>query len=320
MATLKKMLITPVFLLLLFFACSKTETEFPENPKQSMQEFVIQISQYAKKKKSDFIVIPQNGIELAFTKYNSSSELNLEFTNAISGFGIEALFYDGYELPIYDRLTMLQKFSKRKRVLVSDYLSDNSLIGDAINKNRNDGFLCFLRLNFNYDYTHIPGRVSRENKNDILTLKDAQNYLYLINSSKYNTKQELLDNIATTNYDIILIDLFFHEKPFTKEDLRKIKKKQNGGKRLVISYMNIGSAEKYRYYFNDNWSINNPNWLVKPYKGYENEIFVKYWSKEWRSIIYGNDNSYIKKIIDAGFDGAYLDNVKAYNYLFSDEF
>ncbi|CAM1373194.1 endo alpha-1,4 polygalactosaminidase [Tenacibaculum xiamenense] len=312
---------TLIFVLFLgITSCSKIEMKLPENPEESMREFVIQISQYAKQKKPNFIIIPQNGIELAYTEYNSASGFSQEFNNAIDGFGIEALFYDGYELPIYDRLTMLQKFSENKRVMVSDYLSDDTLFEDAIQKNNREGFLSFPRMSFNYDYTHIPTIVQNENSEDILNLKDAQNYLYLINASNFSTKQELITNLANTNFDVILIDLFFHGRPLTQEDLQKIKVKENGGKRLVISYLNIGSAEKYRYYFNNNWNINDPHWLVKPYKGYENEIFVKYWSIEWHSIIYGNDNSYLKKIIDAGFDGAYLDNVKSYHYLFSDNF
>ncbi len=294
--------------------------KLPENPEESMCEFVIQISQYAKQQKSDFLIIPQNGIELAYTDYNSASDFSAEFTNAIDGFGIEALFYDGYELPIYDRLTMLQKFSENKQVLVSDYLSDNSLYQEVVDKNTNEGFLSFPRMSYNYDYTHIPTTIYNENSYDILKLNDAKNYLYLINASNFPTKQELITNLANTNFDVILIDLFFHGRPLTQEDLQKIKVKENGGKRLVISYVNIGSAEKYRYYFNSNWRVNDPHWLAKPYKGYENEIFVKYWSNEWHSIIYGNDNSYLKKIINAGFDGAYLDNVKSYHYLFSDEF
>jgi cysteinyl-tRNA synthetase len=45
---------------------------------------------------------------------------------------------------------------------------------------------------------------------------------------------------------------------------------------------------------------------------------VKFWKDDWQEIIYGNEDSYIKKIIDAGFDGAYLDNVEAYYFLYFD--
>ncbi|MGQ9708740.1 MAG: hypothetical protein ACUVUR_07715 [bacterium] len=41
---------------------------------------------------------------------------------------------------------------------------------------------------------------------------------------------------------------------------------------------------------------------------------LRYWEKGWQSIIYGNDSSYLKKILDAGFDGVYLDVVDAFEY------
>ena len=59
--------------------------------------------------------------------------------------------------------------------------------------------------------------------------------------------------------------------------------------------------------------------LKKKYDGYTDEFWVNFWEKEWQTIIYGNDNSYMKKIITAGFDGAYLDNVEAYYFLFHNE-
>ncbi|MGG8497612.1 endo alpha-1,4 polygalactosaminidase [Tenacibaculum sp. TC6] len=318
---MKKKLVFSVFLFLIISSCTNETDTFPENPSEKMQEFVISISNYAKKVKSDFIIVPQNGIELAFNHLKYTGGVNTMYANAIDGIGIEALFYDRVELPKYDRLTMLQKISERKKVLVSDYITNNSLVNDVIQKNTNEGFICFPRLDYNYDYKFIPDFIVNENVNDINTLSNAQNYLYLINGNDFSSKDDFINNIANTNFDVVLIDLFFHSTALTPEDLAKLKVKKNGGKRLVLSYINIGAAEKYRYYFNhENWSINNPHWLVKPYKGYEDEIFVKFWATEWHQIIYGNNNSYIKKSIDAGFDGAYLDNVKAYHYLFSDEF
>jgi len=41
---------------------------------------------------------------------------------------------------------------------------------------------------------------------------------------------------------------------------------------------------------------------------------VRYWVAAWQDIVYGNDNSYLKKIRDAGFDGVYLDIIDAFEY------
>lgn len=319
-----KYIYTILVVFITFSACSKKDIALNEtinNPSKKMQEFISDISLHAKNKKPNFFIIPQNAIELAYNNLSIKEGINLEYMNTIDAVGIEALFYDGDEIPFYERHEMLQEFSKNKKVLVSDYLSNNNLLNDVIQKNTNESFLCFPRLQENYDYTIIPEFTVNENTNDIVDLEAAKNYLYLINSENYSSKEDFINSIVNTNFDIILIDLFFHSKPLSKTDILKLKIKKNGGKRLVISYVNIGAAEKYRYYFNkDQWEINNPHWLMKPYKGYPDEIFVKYWAKEWHEIIYQKNDSYINKIIEAGFDGAYLDNVKSYEYLFSDKF
>ncbi len=126
----------------------------------------------------------------------------------------------------------------------------------------------------------------------------------------------MINAIAATNYDIVLIDLFFNEEEWTSSEIGQLKNKANGGQRKVISYISIGSAEKFRYYWKKGWGLHHPLWLKRKYEGYDDEFWVKFWKKDWQDIIYGNDDSYMKKILNAGFDGAYLDNVEAYYFLY----
>lgn len=297
-------------------ACSKEKRA--DKAGEKMQEFVINISDYARACDSDFIVIPQNGAELAFNNLAPEDGLSGSYLSAIDGIGIEELFYNGTYAPDNERLTMLQQVVLSKQIMVSEYIANNNAVADAITKNLNEGFICFPRTSGNYDYMLIPDSVTNENTNDITTLADAKNYLYLISSSSYATRQEFIHAIAATNFDVVLIDLFYGDTRFSATEIQQLKTKANGGKRLVICYMNIGAAERYRYYWKSNWKLHHPNWLKKTYEGYEDEIWVKFWKKEWQEIIYGNDNSYTKKILDAGFDGVYLDNVEAYYFLYFD--
>lgn len=39
---------------------------------------------------------------------------------------------------------------------------------------------------------------------------------------------------------------------------------------------------------------------------------MKYWSRPWRRILYGSADAYLDEIIDAGFDGAFLDVMDAW--------
>jgi len=200
--------------------------------------------------------------------------------------------------------------------MVSEFVTDNNNTSDAFLRNYSEGFICFTRSSDNYHYKQIPDSIPYENTSNITNLSLAQNYLYLINTDNYSSKQEMINAISATNFDVILIDLFFEGTEFTSSEINQLKTKANGGQRLVISYVNIGSAEKFRYYWKKNWGLHHPLWLKRKYDGYDDEFWVKFWKKDWQEIIYGNDNSYMKKIINAGFDGAYLDNVEAYYFLY----
>jgi len=283
-----------------------------------MQDFVKNISSYARTIKPNFIIIPQNGMELAFNDTDPNEGVMSSYISAINGVGVEELFYDGSLSPDNERLSMLRKLKSSVTVMVSDYVENNANIADAIQRNKNEGFISFPRSFDNYDYLLIPTTVTDENSNDIVKLSDAKNYLYLISSDRFDTKQEMISAIAATNYDVALIDLFFNGQPFTSEEIQLMRTKKNGGKRLLIAYISIGSAEKYRYYWQSGWKKGNPSWIKKNYEGYPDEFWVEYWNPEWQNIIYGNNQSYIKQIIDAGFDGAYLDNVEAYYFLTND--
>jgi cysteinyl-tRNA synthetase len=316
-------LILIAFSFLFFISCNKDD-EIEGNAKR-MQEFVTALSNYARGFNSNFIIIPQNGCELAFNNTDPDDGINSSYINAIDGIGIEELFYDedGSRINDNERLNMLRKLKSSETIMVSDYVKNNDGITKSVELNKNEGFLSFPRSSGNYEYMLVPKDVTDENSADINKLSDAKNYLYLINVNNFSNKKAMIDAIADSKYDIALIDLFFinedHDEILTKEDVNKLKTKPQGGKRLVIAYISVGSAENYRYYWQSGWKVGKPKWLKKEYEDWEDEIWVQFWHDEWKSIIYGNDKSYIKKIIDAGFDGAYLDNVEAYYFLEEDD-
>lgn len=308
--------ITIALLCLLVVSCSKDKRSVKAGEK--MREFVVELSQYAKGKNADFLIIPQNGIELCFNNEDIVDGLTTDYFGAIDGVGIEELFYNGTAAEDDGRIAMATAISGSKPVLVADYTSSAAIQTDAFTQNDNNGFIAFPRASDGYDYQFVPTTVHNENANDIVNLSDAQNFLYLISTSNYATKADFLNAIIASNFDVVLIDLFYDDLSLTASEVNSLKTKANGGTRLVISYMNVGAAESYRYYWQEGWKLHSPRWLKKPYDGYEDEIWVKFWKKDWKEIIYGNDSSYTKKVIDAGFDGVYLDNVEVYYFLYFD--
>ena len=316
-----------ILLLLIWSAivvsCKKSEPE-PFNYRQQMRNFVQTISLYAKSFDPNFIIVPQNGVELILNDPQSVSDVNQAYISSIEGVGQEELYYgyyaDDLQTPIsvtnYLNPILMQAVNSGKSVLVTDYCNSMDKIGNSFNLNNSHQYISFCAESRQLDnIPYFPIKPFKVNNNDILNLGDAKNFLYLINSNHFEDKQGFIDSLSKTNYDILLIDLFFKdETPFSVSEIEILKKKANGGRRLVICYMAIGEAENYRYYWNKNWETNPPEWLKDENPYWPGNFLVNYWFPEWQNIIYGNNDSYTKLVIDAGFDGLYLDLVDAYQY------
>ncbi|MFC2102311.1 endo alpha-1,4 polygalactosaminidase [Bacteroidota bacterium] len=304
-------------------SCKKSE-DADIDYRQEMRSFIQHISVYARGYTPGFIVVPQNGQELITQNGESSGPLATTYLQTISGQAREDLFYgyygDGLLTPS-NELHYLQGYLDRiktegKSVLVTDYCSSHPDMLDSYQKNTAKGYISFAADQRNLDnIPEYPSPVYNENSDQVLSLDQAKNFLLLLNPEKYETKNHFLDTLKKTNYDMLIIDLFFDaDVSLSKDEVISLKEKSGGGKRLVLCYMSIGEAENYRYYWTPGWEFANPVWLEKPNPDWPGNFKVRYWDPGWQAIIYGNDNSYIKRILDAGFDGVYLDIVDAFEY------
>lgn len=312
------------------FGCSKNVDVSINNGitaidfKTEMRNFVIGISKYSKLNHPNFAVIPQNGIELVTENGDISGKLSTSYLDAIDGNGQEDLLYgyisddiatSGNDTNYIKSFLNVSKNAGNK-ILITDYCSTQSKISDSYTRNNLSGYVSFAanqrELN---SIPNFPAKIYNENSTVISSLNQAQNFLYLINAAKYSSKNQFISAVTATNYDVLVMDLFFNDGTlFSTSEIAQLKNKANGGKRLVISYMSIGEAEDYRYYWNTNWNTSKPSWLDAENPNWAGNFKVKYWDKNWQNIIYGNNESYLKKILDVGFDGVYLDIIDAYEY------
>lgn len=301
----------PLFLLLIcLFSCDKNP--FPGiDFRQEMRDFVGEIGEYAKDVDPDFAIIPQNGIEL--TSSNA-------YLDAIDAVGQEDLFF-GYKKDdkatpgeATDYLTEFLDVVKAagKPVLVTDYCSKPGNMDESYQKNLAKGYISFAADRRELD--HIPAypdKPNLENADSIGSLGQVKNFLYLLDLEPFSSKQAFIQAIMNTNYDLLITDLFFNDgSAFTPSDLDLLRQKANGGKRLLICYMSIGEAEDYRYYWQSSWNNEAPVWLEKENPNWEGNYKVQYWHPEWQDLV----KDYLQKILDAGFDGAYLDIIDAFEY------
>ena len=292
--------------------------------RQAMRDFVVMISANAKQENSNFIITPQNGQEIITADGESDGSPAVDYLNAIDGVGREDLWYgydeDDQPTPGSESNYMAEFLdlaeSENSQVLVTDYCSTQTFVDDSYKKNQSKGYISFAADRRELDNIPVyPAEPYNGNQNNIQTLEDASNFLYLINPQQYNTKTDFLNALRNTNFDLLIIDLFFNDNTeLTQTDINSLKIKTGGGSRLVVAYMSIGEAETYRYYWQTEWENNPPVWLEEENPNWPGNYKVRYWDPGWQEIIFGNNEAYLTKIIDADFDGIYLDIIDAFEY------
>ena len=107
--------------------------------------------------------------------------------------------------------------------------------------------------------------------------------------------------IAASSSDLVVIDHSVDGRPFTLAEVEQMKRKPDGSRRIVLSYMSIGEAEDYRWY----WDKRSVDWLGRENPKWPGNYGVRFWHAGWQQIIF----EYTDKILAAGFDGVYLDKV-----------
>lgn len=307
------------------FTCGEDSNPIPDHDfKQEMREFVQSISNNARDVDSDFIIIPQNGHELLTTNGEEAGSAATNYISTIDGVGREDLFY-GYDddndaTSVEDRNYMINFMDIAEEnnidVLTTDYCWTPDKMEDAYSQNLVKGYISFAADHRELDniptYPSMPFNV---NSDAITSLADAKNFLYLINPEGFNSKDQFLQDLRMTNYDVIILDLYFQGSiELTSSEIESLKIKSDGGSRLIIAYMSIGEAEDYRFYWNNSWTSDSPSWLEEENPLWEGNYKVRYWESEWQKLIYGEDTSYLTKILTAGFDGVYLDIIDAFEY------
>jgi cysteinyl-tRNA synthetase len=286
----------------------------------AMREFVQAISAQAKKADPAFLVVPQGGVGLLTDKGKPAGD----YLKAIDGVGQEEIFYgfdnkDNLKTPQKETDRFLKQLAVAKTagktVLSIDYASKRDLMDDAYAKNAAAGFVPFVADRRGLDAVpRYPEKPVNETANDVKALKDARNFLYLIDGGRFGSKEKYLAALTKTNHDLLVIDLFTGNWTATADDLKLLKVKANGGRRLVLCYVSIGEAEDYRFYWQKGWKPGSPAFLGPENLQWKRNFAVKYWEPAWQALFVGGKDSYLARVQTAGFDGIYLDKVDEYEW------
>jgi cysteinyl-tRNA synthetase, unknown class len=145
----------------------------------------------------------------------------------------------------------------------------------------------------------------------------------------YQLQNARADRIAA-NVDLLVIDAqrpSGTQRVLNQEEVERFRTRPDGRRRIVLAYLSIGEAESYRPYWWSHWRLFGPSWLGAENKDWKGNFRVRFWEDGWRRIILTPTPSLLDRgidlvwpqrrpaldqILEAGFDGVYLDRVDAF--------
>ena len=151
-----------------------------------------------------------------------------------------------------------------------------------------------------------------------------------INAAKswgYQLNGMRVDDAVKSPFDLLIADATTGHaagRQFRPDEVAQLKKKPDGSRRLVVSYLSIGEAEDYRpdYFTAEYLTEDAPDWLMHENPQWKGNRLIRFCHEGWQKTILGDDDgrsvynsidpSPLYRLIELGFDGIYLDRVDVY--------
>lgn len=291
--------------------------------RQDMRDLVAGLAAAARAVRPSFAVVAQNGSPLLTADGTASGALQAVYAGTLSGQTQESLYY-GYgglnqATPAqatagYQALLDLAR-TAGLTALGIDYCTTQAKVDDSCARSLAKGYLSFAAASTALNsIPAYPAAPCNAHAGHVDALSQARNFLYLVNPDNYATQDALSGAVAATNYDLVVLDAYLGQSPLSQATVTAMKTKANGGRRLVLAYLSVGEAEDYRPYWQPSWRVGSPSFIAAANPDWPGNYKVRYWDPDWKAVLYTGQNSSLSTILAAGFDGAVLDVIDAYEY------
>lgn len=141
------------------------------------------------------------------------------------------------------------------------------------------------------------------------SLGKARNILLFDRNDGYDSKQQWVQAMLATNYDVLAVDPFWRDRtPLTADDVHKLKQKALGSARLVLARIDLTHARDTDWYWQTAWSSTLPPWIIGVVDKQPGRFEAAPWSPDWREIV----GRTIAGLMDLGYDGVVLEGTDLY--------
>lgn len=281
------------------------------DPEDEMRSLVGKVSAYARDRDPDFVVIVANGEDLALDGDRTARG----YLDSIDGVAREDLFFgwNGMDSPtpwtLSEKMAAKLNVSKAegKAVMAVDRCSQRGYLWDSTEWAKEMGFLYFGSDSEGLaSIPEYPADPPMAHTGDVRTLAEARNHMVLTAARGWDSREDYLEALQDTNYDVLVIDAYFNDTPLTPDEVDSLRTKRSGGQRLVVAVIGLGEVDERQQVWKDLYLTHPPGWLGEDVDGRPGRHHVKYWGKSWRSVMFRSEDSWLDTILDAGFDGVYM--------------
>jgi cysteinyl-tRNA synthetase len=297
------------------------------NYRNRMREMIEELSTYARRRDPAFSIVVRPGFELlrwderefilAEAKRGPGADIPEDmvtpmglpmrrFIQAIDGIVLSNQFC-GEGLP----LTSLQRFQALGVEMMSiEHCGNDSAAVRALRQSRDALMVSHADSDLIDSFESIPvRRPIDENPDNVEAMSDARNMLVATATRPYGSRGDWLLAARSNNYDVLVVDAFFNgNEALTKEDVHSLKFKELGARRQVLAWLDLTHAADDRFYWESDWEVGTPSWIVGRHENRPGTFAVEYWHPRWKSIV----GTYFAGLMDLGFDGVLLNGSDLY--------
>jgi len=300
--------------------------------REEMRQLIQSISAFARGYRPNFIVIAKDGMNL-LVKRDPVDETRASparaYMRAIDGVTEQGVFFDKrrgdrpFGMPPEEErqqfLLSMTDFAVRRglKVFTVDYSGNRQTVDEAFKLASARKYVSLVSpvpLADTNALPTYPRRPFNENPKSILSLGQVRNYVTIRNSQPFGTEAEFTLKMHDTNYDMVVVEVFHGRRPLSRRAVETLKYKKIGTKRLVLAYMDVGSAAAYHYYWQPGWREGSPAWISAPQRDDPDRYRVEFWQPDWQQVIFGDTNSFTYGLIAQGFDGVVIDGLDTVQY------
>jgi cysteinyl-tRNA synthetase len=139
-----------------------------------------------------------------------------------------------------------------------------------------------------------------------------------VKSWAFQTEAIKLDQLKEGIFDLVIINPYIRNSEgdiiWVKKKTIKELKESNKNYKIILAYMEIGEAKEESFYWKDGFEENPPSWLGPQSLKKRGVFNVKFWQSGWQKVLFGSDESFLNKILQAGFDGVCLGAVEGFRF------